>query len=249
MKIVKSKNESTYTLNIVKPGQEPGFCRVDTIGKIVKVDGRACVMTTHPNKPTKCPYIKIDGVWYYFVDPNTAISLRMDIGVPLEWTTVRGRTPGATAKPRKPRAKKAAKPKAKAPRLAKDKRQGFSAHLHDSPLARSEKNDCIVRAVMECMGVHYDEAHEMVMRTGFRQPKRGTYTSSMMSRDTFFRSRFDPVPAHGMTVAQFLAANPKGNYIVTVKWHGFAVKDGVVVDYLIKPRQKVQLAWEWNGVR
>ena len=50
-----------------------------------------------------------------------------------------------------------------------------------------------------------------------------------------------------MTVGTFIAKNPKGTYVVTVKRHAFTIKDGVVIgnrEDAIQKRKIMLLAWK-----
>ena len=53
---------------------------------------------------------------------------------------------------------------------ASDEVKGYK----ESEIAKSEKNDCFVRAVASATGSHYDSAHSFVKETFDRKHKKGT---------------------------------------------------------------------------
>ena len=131
--------------------------------------------------------------------------------------------------------------------------QGYS----ESVIAKSETNDCVVRAFASAFDVTYDRAHKYVAEKFGRQPKKGTYgTASKLVKmyddrttvnykkvypvgkrltDTMFGSLSYDVKVKGvtkrrnMTVGTFIKKNPKGTFIVLVSRHAFTIKDGVVI--------------------
>lgn len=122
-----------------------------------------------------------------------------------------------------------------------------------SPIARSETNDCVVRAVAVVRNCHYDEAHRLVkLRTG-RQDRKGTSRRDLL---TWLETHCEPVVTEQpvkllrpymfpktvytnkktgerlfckMTVGSFVKLYPKGRYYVCVQSHMFAVVDGEIV--------------------
>lgn len=128
----------------------------------------------------------------------------------------------------------------------------------DSLTAKSETNDCVVRAFASSFEVSYDSAHKFVADEFKRQPRKGTYfTASKMvklSESTLkvngkkilplgtesksviypFSLSYD-VKVKGetkkrqMTVGTFVKKNPKGTFFVLVRRHAFTIKDGVVI--------------------
>ena len=132
--------------------------------------------------------------------------------------------------------------------------KGYSESL----TARTETNDCVVRAFASAFDVTYDYAHKYVAEEFKRQPRKGTYfTASKMSKlsegvlkvnnkkiipiGTKSNSVIYPyslsyeVKVKGetvkrqMTVGTFVKKNPKGTFFVLVRRHAFTIKDGVVI--------------------
>ena len=128
----------------------------------------------------------------------------------------------------------------------------------DSPTAKSEIRDCVVRAFASSFDVTYDLAHRYVAVKFGRKPRNGTYfTASKMvklSKSLFkindkkicplgvesksiaypFSLSYDvkvkgEVKKRQMTVSTFVKQNPKGTFFVLVKSHVFTIKDGVVI--------------------
>ena len=122
----------------------------------------------------------------------------------------------------------------------------------DSVIAKSETNDCVVRAISSAFEMHYDEAHQFVKVKFNRQNRKGT---------TFFvgglrRMVDDKVKINGksfetmgneyghvsyevkvkgqmvkrnMTTGTFIKKYPVGKYLVVVRGHAFSIIDGAVV--------------------
>jgi hypothetical protein len=131
--------------------------------------------------------------------------------------------------------------------------QGYS----ESVIAKSETNDCVVRAFASAFDITYDRAHKYVAEKFGRQPKKGTHgTASKLVKmsdnrttvnykkvypvgkrytDTMFGSLSYDVKVKGvtkrrnMTVGTFIKKNPKGTFFVIVAQHAFTIKDGVVI--------------------
>lgn len=128
----------------------------------------------------------------------------------------------------------------------------------DSVTAKTETNDCVVRAFASAFDVSYDYAHKYVAEEFNRKPRRGTFftTSKMIKLSesvikvngkkiipigTKCESMVYPyslsyeVKVKGekvkrqMTVGTFVKKNPKGTFFVLVKGHAFTIKDGVVI--------------------
>ena len=127
----------------------------------------------------------------------------------------------------------------------------------NSPIAKSETNDCVVRAIASAFDLEYDRAHKFVADTFGRKPRQGTFgfgvgmnkiaeertrigrkcIKPMGSKveHSSFRSLSYDVKVKGvktsrqMTVGTFISKYPLGTYVVTVKRHAFTIKDGVVI--------------------
>ena len=124
-----------------------------------------------------------------------------------------------------------------------------------SLLAKSEKNDCLVRAFANAFNVTYDVAHSFTAEKFERKFRKGAkMTASTLSKlgkvsfdlfqDTLFpitkeyNLRFVHNPINkkythkkvSYTVKTFSAKFSKGTYIVLVNKHALCVKDGIVID-------------------
>jgi hypothetical protein len=114
----------------------------------------------------------------------------------------------------------------------------------ESPLAKSERADCVVRAVASAYDIHYDKAHKWVADNFKRITKKGTYgfpigmnkMSDNKTRFNYKRTKtIDPkfLTTNGgkskMTVGTFVKEYDKGTYIVRVSGHAFTIKDGSVI--------------------
>ena len=140
----------------------------------------------------------------------------------------------------------------------------------DSELAKSEKNDCFVRAVASATGSHYDSAHSFVKETFDRKHKKGTkFMEGTMKKleDSGFtidnkNFNIKVLPKHRVTnsyklygeivkrkktVKSFIKDNPKGTFILGVSKHAFTVKDGQLIDNAgeeFRPTRKVESAFK-----
>jgi hypothetical protein len=123
--------------------------------------------------------------------------------------------------------------------------------INDSSLAKSETNDCVVRAFASAFNLSYDFAHKKVAELFGRKNGQGTYSFSLVMRQMevqdvrINRKKIKTISKdvnlsywikvkgvnvlRSMTTAKFLEDYPKGTYIVTVKGHAFTIKDGVVI--------------------
>ena len=128
----------------------------------------------------------------------------------------------------------------------------------DSLTAKTETNDCVVRAFASAFDVPYDYAHKYVANEFNRKPRKGTYyTASKMTKlsESLFKVNGKKICPLGtqtkslaypfslsydvnvkgetkkrqMTVGTFVKKNPKGTFFILVRRHAFTIKDGVVI--------------------
>ena len=114
----------------------------------------------------------------------------------------------------------------------------------DSPLAKSERADCVVRAIASAYDIEYDKAHKWVADTFNRKPKKGTFGFPIgMNRMSDNNTRFNykrtktiddkHLTTNGgkskMTVGTFAKEYNTGTYIIRVARHAFTIKDGSVI--------------------
>lgn len=127
----------------------------------------------------------------------------------------------------------------------------------ESPIAKSETNDCVVRAFASSFEVDYDFAHQYVAEYFKRKPRKGTfmtssklvnmsdnnievngkrvYTVGNRTNNWMTNSLVYEVKVKGqkvkreMTVGTFIRQNPKGTFFILVRNHAFVIKNGVVI--------------------
>jgi hypothetical protein len=116
----------------------------------------------------------------------------------------------------------------------------------ESTIAKSEKNDCFVRAVASSFEIPYDDAHSWVKEKFNRENKKGTrWVSSKMgtmstighilnskSIKTIDKLRsYDSVKMKmkRTTLNQFIKKYPTGTYLLLVRGHAFTLKNGSVI--------------------
>ena len=144
----------------------------------------------------------------------------------------------------------------------------------NNKLAMSETNDCFVRALAAGFDINYNEAHELAKERFKRPNKKGTRNCHIIEQMAFIEK--DGIEINGVmasvkvlsgldiknryklkgeiidrkkTVKSFIKDHPKGNYIVTVSKHAFAVKDGKLIDNRgeeFRPTRKVDGAYKIN---
>ena len=132
-----------------------------------------------------------------------------------------------------------------------------------SEIAKTEKNDCAVRAIANACEVNYNQAHKFVNDKFNRKKGKGT-EMFIHVLDKVKTMEFDEVgqldlfangitreikcigkaPKHGgklanpkyrhkpvaFTVKEFAQKFKRGKFILTVKGHALAVKNGIIVD-------------------
>lgn len=131
----------------------------------------------------------------------------------------------------------------------------------ESVIAKSETNDCVVRAFASAFDVDYNTAHAEVKSVFKREDRKGTrFFSGRMNnlsqneytlngrkieevKTGVYNLRYYVETASGMvlrntTTAYFLNKYPVGTYIVIVRGHAFTIKDGVVIGNLNDAKQR-----------
>lgn len=127
----------------------------------------------------------------------------------------------------------------------------------ESPIAKGETNDCVVRSFASAFEVSYDYAHKYVRENFGRINRQGTYdTVNKMRQIAEERKQInykkvkclgvktsdygqyslkypvktkDGVVKREMTVGTFAKQNPIGTFFILVSKHAFTIKDGVVI--------------------
>lgn len=127
----------------------------------------------------------------------------------------------------------------------------------ESPIAKKERNDCVVRAFASAFEVSYDYAHKYVKENFGRKDREGTYGTVLKMRQIAEDRRqinYKKVKCLGtktsdygqyslkyqvktkdgyvkrdMTVGTFAKQNPVGTFFILVSRHAFTIKDGVVI--------------------
>lgn len=142
----------------------------------------------------------------------------------------------------------------------------------NSAIAKSEKNDCFVRALAAGFEINYNDAHAIAKERFKRPDKKGTQNAHIIEQMAFIER--DGLEVNGVrvgvrvlsgldiknryklkgeiidrkkTVKSFIKDHPKGNYIVTVSKHAFVVRDGKLIDNKgeeFRPTRKVDGAYK-----
>jgi len=140
----------------------------------------------------------------------------------------------------------------------------------ESQIAKSENNDCVVRAIASATDMDYDSAHEFVKETFKRKNGKGTFGfiqgMNLMSKNDKqingkdiqiiseeYNTMLYFVVVKGVkklrttTTSSFVKKYPIGSYIVIVKGHAFTIKDGVIIGNIDdgkKMKKHIQAAWK-----
>jgi hypothetical protein len=142
----------------------------------------------------------------------------------------------------------------------------------NSEIAKSEKKDCFVRALAAGFEIGYNDAHAIAKDRFKRKDKKGTRNEYIVSgmkeieesgiaigdviakvkvlKGLDIKNRYKlygELIDRKKTVKSFIKDHPKGNYIVTVSKHAFALKDGRLIDNVgeeFRPTRKVDGAYE-----
>jgi len=146
----------------------------------------------------------------------------------------------------------------------------FIKGAKESPLAKSECSDCVVRAIASAAEMDYDSAHQFVKEKFKRKNRKGTYgfgvTMNLMSKNgekingksieiitEEYSTMLYYVMVKGVktlrstTTSSFIKRYPKGTYVVTVNRHAFTIKDGVVIGNIEdgkKMKKHIQGVWK-----
>jgi hypothetical protein len=140
----------------------------------------------------------------------------------------------------------------------------------ESQIAKSENNDCVVRAIASATDMDYDSAHEFVKETFKRKNGKGTFGfiqgMNLMSKNDKqingkdiqiiseeYNTMLYFVVVKGVkklrttTTSSFVKKYSIGSYIVIVKGHAFTIKDGVIIGNIDdgkKMKKHIQAAWK-----
>jgi hypothetical protein len=122
----------------------------------------------------------------------------------------------------------------------------------DSVIAKTETNDCVVRAISSAFEIHYDEAHQFVKVKFGRENRKGTrffvggmrrmVDDKVQINGKLFETMGNEyghvsyevkvkgqIVKRNMTTGTFIKKYPVGKYLVVVRGHAFSIIDGAVV--------------------
>jgi hypothetical protein len=119
----------------------------------------------------------------------------------------------------------------------------------ESTIAKSERNDCFVRAVASTFGLEYNVAHKFVAVEFGRKPRHCTpgAVSKLKAKTNILGKKYTTLDKKDITypgsarhqklgggpvdvtLRVFLERFPKGKYLVIINGHAFSVIDSVVV--------------------
>ena len=122
----------------------------------------------------------------------------------------------------------------------------------DSTIAKTESNDCVVRAIASSFEMSYDDSHKFVAKIWFRRNREGTrnfvgglrhmINNKVKINDKLFETMGNEyghvsyevkvkgqMVKRNMTTGTFIKKYPVGKYLVVVRGHAFSIIDGQVV--------------------
>ena len=122
----------------------------------------------------------------------------------------------------------------------------------DSTIAKTETNDCVVRAIASSFEMSYDESHKFVAKIWFRRNREGTrnfvgglrhmINNKVKINGKLFETMGNEyghvsyevkvkgqMVKRNMTTGTFIKKYPVGKYLVVVRGHAFSIIDGQVV--------------------
>ena len=135
---------------------------------------------------------------------------------------------------------------------------------YGTKLSTRERSDCVVCAMASALNVTYSKAHKFVRERYGRIDKKATYgfdqITKSMKNEVFFGKqieRYYPTDFKGNkceTVGQFLTyyKYKKGTFLIAVRSHVFAVKNGVVIgnwDDSEKLRRILRSVWKVSNIK
>ena len=104
---------------------------------------------------------------------------------------------------------------------------------------RNERSDCAVRALMVAACIDYYAAYTALAIAG-RKKNQGTHVSQMRAAIKSLVPGAMEGARNPVTIARFVRDNPRGHFILFVRWHFVAVCDGVIHDHNWHGRQRVK---------
>jgi hypothetical protein len=140
----------------------------------------------------------------------------------------------------------------------------------ESMIAKSENNDCVVRAIASASEMDYNSAHQFVKETFNRENGRPTFgfgtgmnllskngkqingkNVQIISEEYNTMSYYVVVKGvkklRATTTSTFIKKYPVGTYVVLVRGHAFTIKDGIVIgnpDDSKKMKKHIVRAWK-----
>jgi hypothetical protein len=122
----------------------------------------------------------------------------------------------------------------------------------DSTIAKTESNDCVVRAIASSFEMSYDDSHKFVAKIWFRRNREGTrnfvgglrhmINNKVKINGKLFETMGNEyghvsyevkvkgqMVKRNMTTGTFIKKYPVGKYLVVVRGHAFSIIDGQVV--------------------
>lgn len=121
-------------------------------------------------------------------------------------------------------------------------RQKINVQVVHRPTGLNEERDCVIRAYVNATGADYSETLARAKELGRRA--RSATKFDVMGKLYGSIPTFTVQPRRP-TVARFLRENQSGVFIVHIRNHVFAVRDGVVLDSFV-PNSRATVDFYWK---
>lgn len=140
-----------------------------------------------------------------------------------------------------------------------------------SVIAKSETNDCVVRAMASSFDISYDDSHKFCKEVFNRENRKGVSAFGLKMNGLIrhnininnkkiilvgsYNDLYYNVKVKGniikrkLTVGKFVKDNPEGTYIAQITGHAFTIKNGTIIGN-VEDAQKIkkQLLSIWKVV-
>lgn len=120
--------------------------------------------------------------------------------------------------------------------------------IKDDPLAKRDRANCCVVALMKVMDCSYKKAYEWCRMKGYRRYGQGMLLADIdkmftaMSNTPNVKGPYGREKGERITINQFIKKHPKGRFFCVHRGHAFAIIDGVLYDHTDKPRRQIYYA-------
>lgn len=103
-------------------------------------------------------------------------------------------------------------------------------------------NDCVIRAIAVAENKTWESTYDNLSRIAKRN---GILLDDVEFVDPLLDYRYDRIPFRNkMTVGEFIASNPTGIYLITMRGHITVVREGILYDTFDCRDRMIQSVWK-----